>query len=686
MEDNLKITQLALSEFKVDAAHDFCLTSMGNNIVLSGNSHEFHILEMLHSVELLIPLPYHVKFVHVSQDKPLTSLINPIDLVRIYETSNAMESQELSLEPLYVYECSVEPAKPRILQADLLEGPDNTTLCFMLNTYGACDILQKDAITHEWTTIKTNINQVLINNVFPVNTPSKDINKFSLFKNFIGTYTITAFTWSYIGDLQVIYVATAIGYVIVLKFCYETREFTELFHYKTSLERITYIAAKDNFLIVACTQGQVGLLQIQPTKMALSEKHYLWSKKDRMGCRKILMNYSQECKSYFLVFCKGAHILAYRLDIEGNILSNSTLYTKGIKISGLEHISANEFIITSIVGNITYVRISCPSTEELVLETQNIEHDLDITNLQILGMATSKSRSLWTFFLSRNKDYTHQSKHSPNSAFVSVCKISNHDSLIKLINLNLTTMDGAIDLVMAINLDIINNLEMDKYQDFMNLNRLNPPKIVNDALLQKLQIKLIIVRNVAKYQKTKYKSVKHNTEMELDFLESVIQMIYINQRLEYLQTVRTPDVKLSSFQELSVACMQSQFSRLLNGLINRDDNETNHLRNSVENYSKVLKTEYEKCCFETDGFKYKPERCEMCDAEISVTTFDKCREGHAVRRCTISYTQLSMAPTKYCPHCYALVTDNMFDLKELFPPNEVVKCTFCRFLIKHDNV
>lgn len=168
--------------------------------------------------------------------------------------------------------------------------------------------------------------------------------------------------------------------------------------------------------------------------------------------------------------------------------------------SGLENISAEEYLVTSILGIITYVNISCPSNEELALETKNVEHNIDTTNLQILGVAASKWRSLWTFFLSRNKDYTHQSKNSSNTAFTCVCKINNQNSLIKLINLNINTMDNAQDLVMSINLNIINSLNADTYQEFMNVSRINIPKNVNDAYLQKVQIKLLIVRNMAKYQ------------------------------------------------------------------------------------------------------------------------------------------------------------------------------------------
>lgn len=206
----------------------------------------------------------------------------------------------------------------------------------------------------------------------------------------------------------------------------------------------------------------------------------------------------------------------------------------------------------------------------------------------------------------------------------------------------------------------------------------------------------------------KYKSYKRHTELELNFLECMVPLVHILCRLQYLQTVRTPDVKLSTFQELAVACMQSQFSRLLNDLVNsNNDQEENPLRNIVEHFVKLVTDEFEQCKFETEGFKYKPETCWLCNEDISMTTFDKCREGHEVKRCTISYVQvraliiitksiflnfatlffqLPMFSTRYCPHCFAPVADDSIDLQELFAPQEFLKCTFCRFLIKEDNL
>lgn len=52
---------------------------------------------------------------------------------------------------------------------------------------------------------------------------------------------------------------------------------------------------------------------------------------------------------------------------------------------------------------------------------------------------------------------------------------------------------------------------------------------------------------------------------------------------------------------------------------------------------------------------------------------------------SIIYLQLPLFQKCYCPQCYALASsleDQL--LKELFGGHEMLKCTFCRFLLTED--
>ncbi|XP_065360571.1 uncharacterized protein LOC135954355 [Calliphora vicina] len=681
---NMKLTQLSTSEFKLDSVGDFCLNSNGNCMILIGNSNEITILELMNSCDTMVLMPYSNKQITICQDKPISDIIRDIDLVKIYETGTVHESQELALDLIYTAECATEPLKARFLQADIITK-NNTNFCCILTTYGYCEIYQKVVITEEWKSLDTNLSHVLLTDVFSTKVSPTHIKTYNDLKTFTNKFIITCFAMSVHSSDMIIYLGTAAGYVIALKYVEATRKFEEQYHLKTSLNRISCMVVHNNLMLVGCDQGKVRLVKINFENSCLQELDYLWDKADRMTCRKAVFTYSEDLRSYFVVFCKTAHILAYRVDLEGAVVSSSTLYVSGIKITGIENISENEFVIITITGLIKYIKILCPTKEELNIEERAIDHGFDSANYQILGVAASSSKNLWSFVLYRNKDYVHQSKFSQTSALLNVCKLSSQDSFIKLINLNLKNMNVAQDLVMAINLDIFNNIEVDRYINHLDLEKINFPAEINDAFLQKLQIKLIIVRKLATYQKMKYRKIKTQTHIQLLILEPAVQLLHILSRLRYLKQLHTKEIKLSKFQELSIICMHLQFSYLLNTLqsINISEDEEIPPQKAVDKFTLFIVGEFENYKLNTDNFPKYTEYCMMCNQPIH--NFAKCEQDHEIKRCSISCTQLTLFKTKCCPHCFALArNDDDAKLQELFSTEECVRCIYCRFLLKHD--
>ncbi|KAI8115582.1 hypothetical protein CVS40_12226 [Lucilia cuprina] len=678
----MNLTQLSTSEFKLDSVGDFCLSSNGNCMVLIGNSN-ITILELMNSCDTMVLMPYNNKQISISQDKPINGLIRDIDLVQIYETGNILEAQELALDIIYTAECATEPLKPRVLQADIL-NKSNENVCCILTTYGHCEIYKKAPITEEWKPLDTNLSQVLITDVFPSKELSFHIKTYNDLKKFTNKFIITCFAMSRQLSDVIIYLGTAAGHVVVLKFNETLCKFEEICHIKTSLNRLSYIANYKNLLLIGCDQGTVRLVKSNIENSSLQELDYLWSKIDRMSCRKAVFTYNQCSKTYLVVFCKAAHVLAYCLDLEGVILSSSILYVSGIKITAIEAISENEFMLTTITGAVKYIKILCPNKEELNIEESIIEHEFDSANYQILGVGATASKNLWSFLLYRNKDYVHQSKYTNSSAFLNVCKLSTQDSFIKLINMNLPNMNIAQDLVMAINLDIFNNFDVDKYMTYLDLEKLSFPLQLNEAFLQKLQIKLIIVRKLANYQKMKYRKIKCQTNIDLQILEPALQLLHIVYRLRYLKQLTFQEIKLTQFQEQSIVCMQLKFDHLIKtfNIINAE--EDIKPQKTVEKFSLFIVNEYDNYKFNLDHLPKFVENCTLCNH--SIVDFVKCEQEHEVKRCIISCTQLTLFKTKYCPHCFALArNDDDAKLQELFSNDECVRCIYCRFLLKQDN-
>lgn len=330
----MKLTQLSTSEFKLDLISNLNLSAHKNYMILTGNSTEVIVFELMHSCDTMILMPYSSKQISVPQDKPLNNLISDIDLVSIYEKANVFETQELALDPIYVAECAVDPLKARVLQAEVVSNNYCNILC-LLTSYGLCDIYHKNAVTGEWELLETNLSNILSNNVFPPKKLSSDITTFPDLKRFINKYIITSFSFATTLKDTILYLGTAAGYVIALNFVESLAKFELFCNVETSLDRISFITNYKDLILLGSDQGKVCLVKINYKNKILEQIGFLWNKADRMACRIATINFCEHLNSYLVIFCKSAHLLAFRIDVNGNIVSNSKQYIDGIKITGL---------------------------------------------------------------------------------------------------------------------------------------------------------------------------------------------------------------------------------------------------------------------------------------------------------------------------------------------------------------
>lgn len=327
----LKFTQTAVGEFRAESHMDFCLHGFNNDIVLYSNSNEFYILDLMYNCDFLNNIPYRIKHVKVLQEKPLVNLVKHVDYMTIYKNGSVLESQELAIDHIYVADCSMEPPKPRLIKAELVPAANTSKLCCVLTSYGACDMLAKDPISLEWYSLNTKLNQLLIGDVFAMRKSPSNIETFSDLRNFVDTYYITYFAWH---SRDIIYLGTAKGCIVALKYLENEKEFKMLAKIHTSLGRISYLTTVNNIILAGCSQGQLRLIKFDENKKSLHQLDHLWSKKDRMACCKAIITYNEDLGSYLVVFCKAAHILAFRLDSEGCIISKSNAHLRGVKITG----------------------------------------------------------------------------------------------------------------------------------------------------------------------------------------------------------------------------------------------------------------------------------------------------------------------------------------------------------------
>lgn len=327
-----KLTQLSTSEFKFDSPSSFCLNAH-NNCMVFNNASEVTIFELMYNCDSITLMPYSSKQLKVSQDRPITKLIRQVDLVAIYENATVQESQELACDIIYTGDCAVEPLKAKVLQADVVNMNNEYIACVLTN-YGCCKFYEKDSFIGEWKKTAISLVNILVNEVFPAKKSPSHIKTYNDLKSFSNMFTITCFTISQPGETTIIYLGTAAGYVVALKYNETTCKFEPYCNLKTSLNRISYITTCNNFILAGCDQGRVLMLKINFNASSIEELEYLWSITDGMSCQKAIFSYSHELSSFLVAFCKASHVLVFRLDTQGTVKSSSTLYIGGIKVTG----------------------------------------------------------------------------------------------------------------------------------------------------------------------------------------------------------------------------------------------------------------------------------------------------------------------------------------------------------------
>lgn len=507
----LQLIQLASSQIKQDDIRDFIISSNNNSIALLGSTNELFCMELILKPDCTEIFPYAVNYIQIPSDNPCTEMLSSVDLIRIYDSCNIQQSQEFALDPLYVGHISIEKPKVHVVDmkfSNFSFGPNRQPLVAILNSYGSARVFSKSQHQgREWNTQILNISDLYKFLIFPQYMVNAHTNNYQMLKSNIQHFLITALEWDADHKL-ILYTANAAGYVIAFKYDEASNNFIEYFRLASNLERINYLKNYGQFLLVGNNKGMLQLYKIQHATgnedIAMCiETANLCTKADRMSCSKAEITFIKNENVYFVVLCKAAHILGFVLNAEGEIIAKNRYYVGDLKLSALEVLNESQFIVGTITGavhivNLKYLfKASCLQMECIAIKTP----DLDSGNLQIKGIATSKNHNLITLVLHRNKEYTYASKNPESLCFISICKLSNRDTLSELDYLNILHMDICLDYAVQIRLDILNAFKMEQYQNYCNLLRIEYPRNCSDDFIKKLQIKLLIVEAQLQYQR-----------------------------------------------------------------------------------------------------------------------------------------------------------------------------------------
>ncbi|XP_039965346.1 uncharacterized protein LOC120777863 isoform X1 [Bactrocera tryoni] len=671
---SLILTQLHLSEVKQDIIVDFDLISGENLIALQCSSNQLIILDLLDLSTELTDLPYNLYYVKIPQTYNLESL-KKNDLKQAYNDSTLLEQHRRVLEPTYMAHFSCEPPKVNALQ--FKRAPRNTaigdSLAVIVTNSGLCRILIKMAApSRHWNEI-CNVNDLFF-----------DEKLASKIKGFTESHAIdcyiTAAAWH--KKEPILLVSFENGYIAII-FFQDTKSANvkDICITRTTLKKIYDIHLFDHFLLISTRDGilklfSVNLINDMPIITPLED---LWSKKDNIVCSKVLVN-KFSASIYLVVFNKGPNIILYSFNTKGEVMHCKELYIGGIKVTGIQFISSSDFIVTTITNDVSYFQINFVDQREFEIIEHSIETNLKTSNVGILGTIPSLNTNILTFILFRNGEYTQQCKYMHNSIFINIVKLQRLGDRKLLAMPSKHVINPCNDNATILGMDIFNNMEYDNYCPLSDIINTQLPAVLNDSFLLQLQTKFVFVSNFLSYQRFMAKKNQDSTAFSLKFLSLSIQITHVICRLKYLFSLKSS--ALSEFQKESIhvflkiyIVLIRKFKKLLL--------HQNFVEQTKERFLNFLTKEFDvntKNCKTHIEWK---EKCLYCKNINNPETM-MCDQTHKVKRCYISYRQLPIISSRYCPRCQYYVLEDLSLLQQLFPENEVVKCIFCHFVFTND--
>lgn len=370
----MKLKDLGQQYFEKKFYNPYSLISCwpdDNHYALIGSQKSSLFLKILKTLDVYAgTLNLQWNSVIASNHRPTSSIVQNIDMVKIFENSNILERQQLVLNPWYATDFAKIPKDPQILciswpfiDYTKLKHPPPMILA-VVNHYGACNILIKDLIKNEFS-----ISKILINDTF------KDIFKYNIknittiksLEDCVENLCITYCCWtncdnndenniSY-GNLLC---ATESGWILAFNIIQWKANF--IFKFMTNLKSIkclkiftfqTQEGIKKKFLFASNVSGIIKIYEIHDNN--IEEKSTLWNKEDKMSCRDFDIVYHENLNKVFVAITKSSHFLVFALTTDGQVCTKVHHYTGNFIITGkyIQIVTKIEIIEISI--SLTYL-------------------------------------------------------------------------------------------------------------------------------------------------------------------------------------------------------------------------------------------------------------------------------------------------------------------------------------------
>ncbi|XP_030372005.1 uncharacterized protein LOC115622247 [Scaptodrosophila lebanonensis] len=694
--DGLRFVQLTRAEVKQDAVHDFVAhTADGIHIAMIGSKTKIITLELTTKVNCHGPSPYTCAVYDLRMERPLDKLAKKVNLAKIYDSCDVLETQSLTLEPVYIANCSTEVPPAKLVAANWAPMPlkNGQMLLAALNSHGSLMFLSQPSGHTRWRRLEgldvaDTLNETILP---PFEVPAKNIKTFKQYKAYMDRSWITSFAWSIHekSDTQQLLLGTASGGLFTLHLSSDAQVVLQHQQFQSTLGRICYIRAFKKLVVVGDNNGLVHLYNLSNNEGGLFLLKALWLRPDRVGIQYVELTYCSKYDCYFIAFCKGAHLLVWCMpNSKNDPWLEAQLYVGGIKITGLSALSSNVFALTTARQELKRVELTLSMSNkqtQLSLSMEPIEIE-DCENYQLLGVFCSRHKNLLSVLHYRNEESevtTALARHATTIRLGKLHKSSALDQLSVVLEPN-KPMNHYVDILAEMRLEVLNQMNIERYEQFASLENMELDEEATEAQQMQLQLKYHVLDAKLHVQETMalHSNQADQTKREMGFLLKVLSLTHIRLRLQYLVSLE----KYTEFQYQTASWMMAESMRMcakLEQQVQADQQQElqeDHylpqakkqqalnaiIRRFLGQMSSPLKKLYLGLGYEAPA--------------IGAPTDDSAGEmREKTLRCRVSF--LEITPTldqHFCSLCARKVLIDKAKLLELYEPAATILCPFCR--------
>lgn len=270
--------------------------------------------------------PYKMYRAAIVENEPISRLLHDVPFEKVYATCDAIERQQLALDPITILSCSRKPPKARALLVDWIPWYSSTKkYCIILTSLGDCRLYRRNSMQTYFLAYRSNLNSLLFDILPKYDINPTDISTFNELIAYVNRYYITAFCCDPLDCF--IYLATAAGIIVCFEFNLDSGHAKPIFYCQSQLGHITYMRCYGYYMIIG---NILGILQLFKVNHKSYDKkiqllHSLWDEEDRIPCRKVLINDIDYPNTFIIVFYKCTTIIALLLtnsDINSQCLPN----------------------------------------------------------------------------------------------------------------------------------------------------------------------------------------------------------------------------------------------------------------------------------------------------------------------------------------------------------------------------